>query len=146
MEWLVVGSASGTLPGLRPSKCKRNGRLRGGDTFDLEGLAGGQTRWRERKSPVMTQCLVTPFFNLAMHYSKALVLHRRYILQIWYAFGWLPVYRDQDYTKIQSSSGSARRYPAGTGGTSARMMPLVPRPSFDSQPRGVHVEAALEAH
>jgi hypothetical protein len=27
---------------------RRNGRPSGGDTFDLEHLAGGQTRWREQ--------------------------------------------------------------------------------------------------
>lgn len=36
-----------TVPRLRGSD-RRNGRSRGGDTFDLEALAGGQTRWREQ--------------------------------------------------------------------------------------------------
>jgi hypothetical protein len=42
----------------------RNGRARGGDAFDLEVLAGGQTRQREGALVEMTQGMVPPMLTV----------------------------------------------------------------------------------
>lgn len=48
MALQVARIASALQKSPRGPSGRRNGRSRGGDVFDLEGLAGGLTRWREQ--------------------------------------------------------------------------------------------------
>ena len=114
---------------------RRNGRPSSGDTFALKHLAGGQTRWREQAVLDTTQGVVPP------------TVPRTQLSWIASRSSSKTNIRKCGVTKDTLISNSIATGVGLVSATRRRVsQPLVLLPSFDSQPRSVHVGSTLEPH